>query len=395
MKVNAAAERVRTAVQTWFGEAVLLPFVATRIIWVLVAWFARYFPTSDTFQRYVDQGGFLSNHYWLDIWTRWDSRWYMMIINGGYFTEPVSILTTHRSNLPFFPLYPYLVKWITQLLPVERLQPGYYLTVGVLLSNLCFVIAAGFLYRLIADHLADETIARRTLLLIFVFPTSFIFSTFYPESLYLMLCVISLWLAYKGKWAAASLVAALLGVSRPQGILILLPLGLLYLQSVGWKLRGLRRDVAWMAVIPLPVVAHFVGLYPNTGTFLAPILAQGTWRGGGNIFSETAYLVNLQPSLNVWQIDAIVWILFAVILLAGARRLRSWPMAVYALAQLILPVSTGTFMSFTRFAVVIFPIFIILAQMLKRRSLEMFCIAIFFAFQVLYFLGWVNYFWMA
>jgi hypothetical protein len=394
LKINTTAERIRTAVQTWFGEAVLIPFAATRIIWLLVAWFARYFPTSPTFQRYVDQGGFISDHYLLDIWSRWDSRWYMFIIKDGYFSEPVSVLTTHRSNLPFFPLYPYLVKWITEALPVH-VQPGWYLLVGLLISNLCFLIAAGFLYRLIADHLAGETIAKRVLLLIFAFPTSFIFSTFYPESLYLMLCVISLWLAYKGKWAGASLAAALAGVCRPQGILLALPLALLYLQSIGWRPRSLRWNVAWLAVIPLPLAAHFISLYPKTGTYIAPILAQGSWRSGGSVFQEIVRLVQLSPSLNVWQIDAIVWAFFAVILLAGARRLRSWPMAAYALAQLVLPASTGSFMSFTRFAVTIFPIFIILAQMLKRRSFEMFCLALFFAFQVLYFLGWVNYFWIA
>ncbi|HEY3344444.1 MAG TPA: hypothetical protein VGJ97_05935 [Anaerolineaceae bacterium] len=393
-RLTTLKDRASAGLRAWYWDAVLLPFITTRLVWVLIAWFASYFPTSTTFDKYVARGGFLSNHYWLDIWCRWDSRWYLSIITDGYRQLAPSVIATHFTNLAFFPLYPYLVK-LAAVLAIPFQSQGFYLTFGVILSNLCFLGGAGLLYKLIVDWIADEAVARRTLLLIFAFPTSFIFSCFYPEGLFFLLSVATLLLGYQKKWLWAGIVGALLAVSRPQGILVIVPLFLLYMKSVEWKLRSIRLDLGWQALIPAALAAHFVSLYSRTGTLIAPLVAQQPWRSDKNIIQDAIYLIHLQPSLNVWQIDGIIWVLFAVILIAGAWRLRSWPIAVYGLLQLVLPVSTGTFFSFARFAVTIFPIFIMLAMFLKKRSLLFIVVAVLFTFQVMYWLGWVNYFWIS
>jgi hypothetical protein len=393
-RLTTLKDRAIAGLRAWYWDAVLLPFIATRLVWLFIAWFASYFPTSATFDKYVAQGGFLTTHYWLDIWARWDSKWYLSIVTDGYLHIDPAKLATHHTNVAFFPLYPYLVK-LAGIVVIPTHSAGNYLIFGVVLSNLCFLAGSGLLYKLIVAHVADEAVARRTLLLIFAFPTSFIFSCFYPESLFFLLAVASLLLGYQKKWLGASLVGGLLALSRPQGILIVVPLALLYMASVGWKVRRIRPDLAWQALIPASLGAYFLSLYANTNTIIAPLVAQASWRSNKNILQDAVYLFNLKPALNVWQIDGIVWGLFAVILLAGAWRLRSWPLGLYGLLQLVLPVSTGTFFSFTRFGVTIFPIFIMLAMLLKKRSLLYLVLAVLFAFQVMYWLGWVNYFWIA
>jgi Gpi18-like mannosyltransferase len=64
---------------------------------------------------------------------------------------------------------------------------------------------------------ADQKIAHLTILLLFIFPTSFFFSCFYTESLFLVLSVASYTLAYKHKWTLAGIATALLTLDPSAG----------------------------------------------------------------------------------------------------------------------------------------------------------------------------------
>ena len=168
------------APRNWFWNVILFPFLVTRAIWILVAYFAydNYLP-NPSYLSYFKRGYFLTHIFPLDIFTRWDSKWYFSILKTGY--QASANLRTTYSNLAFFPLYPYLVKsvgWLGIPLP-----DSFYIFIGLLLSNLCFLASAALLYRLIISSLGfDEDTAHRALTLLIVFPVSFFFSAFYPES---------------------------------------------------------------------------------------------------------------------------------------------------------------------------------------------------------------------
>ena len=63
--------------------------------------------------------------------------------------------------------------------------------------------------------------------------------------------------------------------------------------------------------------------------------------------------------------------------------------------MILLALSTGLLVSISRYLLVSFPIFIFLGDKLKRREWFDFATAVFFALQVIYFAGWVNYYWIA
>ncbi len=380
-------QRSQTLVRSWYWDAVLVPFAITRLIYLLIAWFATYYVAFD--HLYVERGFFLTPYRLLDIWCRWDSLNYFSIITGGY--VPSANLVRLPSNVAFFPLYPYLVKSIGWILPHTPLS--LYVAFGLLISNLSFLVGAGLLYKLVADRIGDETMARRTLLLLFAFPTSFIFSCFYTESLFFMLSLASLTLALSHKWFWACAAAGLLSATRPPGILIGIPLLWIYLDTCGWSLGKLRPSLAWTAIIPVPIVLHFISLYPQTGSWWAPLLAQQAWGRGTNLLANLAKIFQ-STGQQTAQIDAIAAGLFLGIALIGVWRQSARYLAVYGLLQTLLPITTGTTYSFARLAVTVFPAFIILARLLKRRSVEWAVLAVFFAFQAVYFLGWVNYYWI-
>jgi hypothetical protein len=389
LSFSPAAQQIQTLLHSWYLDAVLIPFGATRLIYLLIAWFAKYYLAFDHY--YVARGYFLTPYPLLDIWCRWDSAHYFSIITQGY--TPSADLTKISSNVAFFPLYPYLAKSISWVLPSLHVPLSLYIAVGLLISNVSFLIAAGLLYRLIVRHVADEAVARHTLLLVFAFPTSFIFSCFYTESLFLVLALASLTLALEHRWLWACLAAGLLSVTRFQGILIAVPLVWIYLQSIQWNLRRLRPDFLSMALIPLPVGLYFLSLYPLTGSLWSPLLAEQAWGRNGNLLTNLIGV--FQPGgIMVNQVDAVVAALFVGITLWGVWKLTPRYLGVYALLLTVVPISSGLIGSFTRYAVVVFPAFISLAMLLKRRSLEMSVLALFMALQAVYFLGWVNYYWI-
>ncbi|MCL5612061.1 MAG: hypothetical protein M1485_05840 [Chloroflexi bacterium] len=371
----------------------MFPFLVTRSIWVLVAYFATgNYLSNPSYITYVKRGYFLTRVFPLDIFARWDSRWYFSIIKDGY--QASVNLKTAYSNMAFFPLYPYLVKslgWFGLDLP-----NGYYILVGLILSNLCFLASAMLLYKLIIGPLGfRHATAQRTLGLLLVFPASFFFASFYPESLFLFLTLAAFTLALQEKWLLTGVCTALAILARPQGVVLAFALAWLYMEQRHWRLQDIRPNVLWFALTPLALLLHFYSLYLKSGDFLAYFDATKAWGGvDAGIFQNP--LQNLQgPSLDVFKIDFILIILF---LICSIYMLWKWPVKAYgifALIMCIMPLATGLLVSMSRELVVIFPIFILLGEKLKRREGYLFLQAAWFALQIIYFAGWVNYYWIA
>jgi len=390
--IRLSFNQFKTTLHDWYWEVVLLPFFMTRLAWLLVAYFAQYFLPAKSFIKYSQRGWFLSPNFLIDIWSRWDAKWYLSIVIHGYVAP--SDITRYLSNLAFFPLYPYLVKSIGLIFPKAQSSQGIYLLYGIILSNLFFLAAAGLLYKLVVNWISDEKIARFTLLLLFVFPTSFYFSCFYTESLFLFLALASLTAGLNQKWWLASSLGALCTLTRAPGILIIIPIFWLYMNYHKWRISQIRVDVLWFLLMPVSLSLFFLSFYSKTGSFWAPLLAQVAWGRGGNLMKNILELIQ-SPGLNPYQLDAIFWVIFLIVTLVGMWKLPSRMYGVYSLVQLALPISTGTFFSAARLIVVIFPVFIMLAQLLRNQSFRQVVVGLFFTLQIIYFLGWVNYYWIA
>ena len=90
----------------------------------------------------------------------------------------------------------------------------------------------------------DEERALWSCILLAVFPFSWVFSMAYGESLFLALSLGSLLAAERGRAGWASVLASLAGLTRPQGVLLIVPLALILWRRVrriggdscGWRL---------------------------------------------------------------------------------------------------------------------------------------------------------------
>ncbi len=376
-------------------KQILEIFLASRAILLLTAWWAKYFQGNVSYQRYLDQGFFLSPKWWIDIWCRWDSEWQLSIVKWGYVAPDE--LGKGYSNIAFFPLYPYLVKLLTFWLP-ERLQTeSIYLLAGLAVSNICLLLALYGLSKL-AERLFPGHTGNRIPMLMLSLPCAFYFSAFYGESLFLCLIVFTLILAESGEWQWSALCAAGAALCRPHGVLVLLPVIWLYMSRIRWDFRRIGTAWLWYLLVPAGICAYFYGLYRLTGDFFAFFKAQAGWgrsltdTGAFRQYFEPLFSGRNRPSV----IDLVMICSSLVLSVLILIRTEHKAYGIYSLACTLVLIGTGNLYSMMRYTLVNFPIWMYAAELLKSREKAFgFLCAVFLALQVLLFCGWINYYWIA
>src|SRR6185503_12430190 len=147
---------------------------------------------------------------------RWDSVWYLRIADSGYGDS--------APRAAFFPLYPLLVRGVATVLGGSH---GALLVAAYLVSLAAFLGALTLLYRLTELELGRR-LARPTLLLLAVFPAAVFFGAPYSESLFLLLAVGAFYAARTGRWAWAGACAGLASATRSAGLLLIIPLAMIW-----------------------------------------------------------------------------------------------------------------------------------------------------------------------
>lgn len=265
-----------------------------------------------------------------------DAWHYERIARGGYpEREP-------RETWAFFPLYPLLVS----------LFPDFALG-GVLVSNLAFLAAL-----LLIAKLEPGPHAERAVFFLAFFPTTYFFSMPMTESLFLCLTAAAFLMAKQERWWAAALLGALAAATRVVGVLLLPALLLLPLQE-GKRISARQ---LWLLLIPAGTAAFMLHLRQVTGDPLAFVHAQALW--GRGTWDQLGFAISRPWNFVALNVAAAIFLLVAGIALA---RQKQWAYAAYVLLAVAVPLSTGSTQSLARYAMVVFPAFLWLAQKPERE----------------------------
>ena len=311
---------------------------------------------------------------------RWDAAWYLRIADSGYAGSDV--------RAAFFPLYPLLVRAIAAPFGAS---PGALLLAAYAVALAAFLAALVLLHRLVSLELG-RPLAQPALLLLAVFPAAVFFGAPYSESLFLLLAVAAFYAARTDRWAWAGAAAAGAAATRSAGVLLLLPLAMLW-----WTSRPRRpRDAAWLLLAPLGLAAYAVFLGLSEGDawrfldvqdawsreLVVPLA--GAWDGFGAALDGARQLLSGQREFvyfeqaagDPYRIAAINLMLFgslvfAVVACAGCLRRLPKAYGAWVAASLVLPltfpVKPQPLMSLPRFLAVLFPIFMWLALWSEER----------------------------
>ncbi|HEY7351060.1 MAG TPA: mannosyltransferase family protein, partial [Ktedonobacterales bacterium] len=141
-------------------------------------------------------------------WARFDSAFFLHIAQQGY---------TDQGLGAFFPLYPLLIRLLAWPL-------GGHFTLAALLVSWLGAWGSYLWFFRLAQREYGEPVARFALLCLVCSPVSFFSFAPYSESLFLLLSLGAIERARAGRLWQASGLAALGMLTRPTGILLLLPL---------------------------------------------------------------------------------------------------------------------------------------------------------------------------
>jgi hypothetical protein len=289
----------------------------------------------------------------------WDGIWYRRIAAHGYLLVP-----GHQSDPAFFPFYPLLLKLGAAL----GISTG---AGGVILSNLLF-LAALLAFDVLGADLFSASFARRATLLLAVFPTSYVCSMVYPESLVLLAFALAGIFALRGRWLACASAAAVAALARPEGVLLVFPVAACVIAR-RQRLRPSERGPAIAAILAGPAAAISFPLYLGWALHdpLAWSKAQHAW---GRSFRVDGIFLALgriaeEVGKSAWMLRDVGFCVLTLALLALACRVgspRGW--VVLGALIVILPLGSGAFTSDARFGLLALPAYWGLASLCGTRT---------------------------
>ncbi|HEV7126956.1 MAG TPA: mannosyltransferase family protein [Ktedonobacterales bacterium] len=383
--------------EPWVHQ-VLAVFVASRIGFALVTYLGYVLLLAPKYST-----GSVGLSGLLDAWNQWDATRYLGIAAHGYPTPDVTA---------FFPLYPLLIAGITA--PVGG-QGAY--AVSLVIANLAFLGALLLLRVLVAARWGAST-AERAVVYLTVFPTALYTFAPYNESLFLLWTIGCFVALSRRRWALAGGLGALATLTRPAGLLLLIPFAYewwLIAHPVaalpGWALarrgtgqrrseppangrevakvaRGMRPvagigALAWGLLMPAALGAFATFCAWRFGDPLAFLHAQAQWNRVSQwpwvgLWWQVTGLLRAAPA-SFFQIhdllDLSATVGFIALWVAGWRRLpRAQLLYMGGLLLLALSSPGGVHLhtndpltSNQRFVLEMFPGFILLAVLTERR----------------------------
>src|SRR5919201_350313 len=166
---------------------------------------------------------------------RFDTGWYLGIATDGYRYDPRAG-ERGQQNIVFFPAYPILTRVVALLLGNRELS---YIAAGTLISFAAFLLALVYLYRFARDELLDDERSTLALWLLAAYPFALFYGAVYTESLYLLGVVAAFYHFSRREFHFAGAWGLLVGLTRPNGFMLAVPIGLLSIQP--WLPRRLVR----------------------------------------------------------------------------------------------------------------------------------------------------------
>ncbi len=300
-------------------------------------------------------------------------------------------------ELAFYPLWPALMA------PFGRFA----LPAGVTLAVLLSLGALVLLHDLVARRW-DADLARWTVLLLALFPGAIFLSLPYSESLFLLLAVGVFWALETDRRGLAAVLAGLMPLARPVGVLMALPL----LWDGGRRaLAGDRSPTALLRALgpafalPVGYASYFVWMALAVGDPFAGFDAQQGFAPSSNpgdlldVFAFVGEVFDWGDSHDLLHspLDRALFFWFLLALLPLVRRWRTdGDLLLYAAALGFVPALTVHFMAYSRYVMVVFPAFMATALLLKQSPwTRWLLLPLFGGLQVVLMARHLNHWWVA
>ena len=327
---------------------------------------------------------------------QYDAQWYLKIANEGYTKRFMSLNTEGKTSMDrlsfaFFPLYPILL-YLTNLL-IHNIEFS-----AFLISNI-FLIVNFFSLFSIVSKLYSQSIALKTIFLLFLFPFSIFYRSYFTEGLYLFLLLWASFFLIRKKFFWSTICFSLLNITKANGFLLNFLLLYYIYKNIREKHVSVRNAALYLAILAVPLLAWMAYCFIQTGNPLYFYSVRSAWSHVGlfapfyNLASILIFPVLPFHSFHLSQIEVISVITTLFLLVVSKKLLKPqlWWVSFLLWAS---PLLVTDLMSFSRYQTVSFPLYIFLALSLKSKIYYAIVLGIFSVGLLAISLFFINWYWI-
>ncbi|MFI1866878.1 hypothetical protein [Streptomyces jumonjinensis] len=302
---------------------------------------------------------------------RWDSVWYQRIAEHGYGYEVRLPDGTLHSDLAFFPLLPALERGLSVLFPPLGVAGA-----GLLISWLASLAAACGIFAVgarIYGHRAGTLLA----VLWGAYPTAFVQSMAYTETLFTALAAWALYAVLTDRWITAGVLCVGAGLTRPVAAALIAAIGVTAMWRLvterggGEPLRRHWRMAVGVCLAPLGWLSYIVFVAVWEGNPFAYFDIQADWNnridGGAALAVFVAEQFGRSVLAGLGLCAAFALLLWVVWLCVRQRPRQPLPVIVYCVMVVVISlIGSGYFGSRPRLMMPAFPLLLPAAVALAR-----------------------------
>lgn len=304
-----------------------------------------------------------------------DAPSYLGIAENWYVTEG-----DPRFHIVFLPFFPILIK-------VVHFFTNNYLAAGYAVANLCTAAFALVAYELASMDM-DRKEALRVVKYMFIFPAAFFFLLPMTESLFLLLSLLSIYLARQKKWLFACLCAALAGFTRSPGVLLAVPIAIELWRDLAETYKSAHKQAfkrklaaaaGCLAIVPLGLLAYLYINYAVYGNALQfSIYQREHWFQRQYLFFDTVryqmeYAVgkfkegDSRSFLGLWLPNLIAIFTTLYVMFKSARKLHP-SYTAYMIVYFVFVTGPTWLLSAPRYLAAAFPLAFAVVLLTKDKA---------------------------
>ncbi|MDO5520074.1 MAG: glycosyltransferase family 39 protein [bacterium] len=312
----------------------------------------------------------------VDSWHQWDASNYIRIATGGY---NFWMENGEPTTLVFFPLYAWAIK-------IAYFFIRDYDISALFVSTICYVGGIVYMYGFVSLEYG-KSIAKKAVIYLSIFPFGFFFGAMMPESVFLFTASAFFYYLKKHNWTMVALFGMASSLSRMQGILLIIPAGIEWLdvyKPIKKLMERKKSEFFRSLLVLIPVLFTAVGtliylflnylVAGNCFKFLE--LQENVWghhyeyvgKAVTTIFNYLCsdhYTANMKAAL--WLPQAAIVVLTIGLLIYAANKHKP-QYILYLTAYTIISFSASFILSGGRYMSVAIPLFIILAKLLDKHE---------------------------
>ncbi|MEW1693876.1 glycosyltransferase family 39 protein [Streptomyces sp. NPDC091265] len=329
-------------------------YAAVRIVGLVVFWVAASAAGKDAVHLLSE---------------RWDSVWYQRVAEHGYGYTVITLADGGiHSDLAFFPLLPALERGVAEVTPLGLAGAGLLVAwvAGLLAAWGIFAVGARLYGRRAGVVLAA---------LWGVYPTAFVQTMAYTETLFTALAAWSLYAVLTRRWIVAGALCVLAGLTRPSAAALIAALAITAAATLVREYRAgdtdgiVRRNgrmLLGVVLAPLGWLAYVVFVAVREGSPFAYFDVQAQWGNnidGGAALASFILGLPLPGALGLCAaLAGLGWLVYLCV-----RQRQPLPVLVYGIAVVVISlIGSGYFGSRPRLMMPAFPLLLPPAVALLR-----------------------------